>query len=245
MAALPRLYGSLARWFPLLTPHSDYEKEAVIYREHFLKHNPQTRTVLELGCGGGHNAFYLKAHFDLTLTDISAEMIALSRKLNPECEQIRGDMRTLRLNRAFDTVFIHDAIGYMATIEDLRQAVSTAALHCKPGGCLLILPDFFQETFLSSADHGGTDGERESIRYLEWVHDPDPADHTYLMDFALMLRDQEGRVTVEHDRHVMGLFNKREWLEIVREAGLEGRTLALPYPGNKPEELHAVYAWKA
>ena len=67
-------------------------------------------TLLELGSGGGNNASHLKARFNCTLTDISPDMLALSRTLNPECEHLEGDMRTLRLGRTFDVVFIHDAI---------------------------------------------------------------------------------------------------------------------------------------
>jgi trans-aconitate methyltransferase len=46
----------------------------------------------------------------LTPVDLSTEMLAISRTLNPECEHIAGDMRTSRLERRFDAVFIHDAI---------------------------------------------------------------------------------------------------------------------------------------
>ena len=38
----------------------------------------------------------------------------------------RHGLRTLRLGRAFDVVFIHDAIDYMTTHHDLRLALETA-----------------------------------------------------------------------------------------------------------------------
>ena len=40
-------------------------------------------------------------------------MLELSRTLNPDCEHLEGDMRTLRLGRTFDAVLIHDAVMYM------------------------------------------------------------------------------------------------------------------------------------
>lgn len=246
MTGHPKMYSSLARWFALLTPPGDYEQEAAICRDLFLRHNPHTRTILELGCGGGHNAFHLKNHFAMTLSDLSPEMLAQSKKLNPECEHIRGDMRSLRLNRQFDGVFVHDAISYMATTEDLRQAIATAAEHCAPGGCVLLLPDYYRETFSPATNHGGTDGEKEGMRYLEWIYDPDPADSTYIIDFAFILRNEAGEVTVEHDRHRLGLFSKNEWLAMLRETGLEGEILAMPYQeeNNEQTELHVIYARK-
>ena len=41
------------------------------------------RTVLELGSGGGSNAFHLKDRYALTLSDLSAEMLAVSRAAEP------------------------------------------------------------------------------------------------------------------------------------------------------------------
>ena len=79
--------------------------------------------MLELGSGGGNNASHLKRRFQLTLVDRSPEMLAVSRRLNPECEHVEGDMRTVRLGRTFDAVFVHDAIAYITTEDDLRGGV--------------------------------------------------------------------------------------------------------------------------
>ena len=68
--------------------------------------------MLELGCGGGSLAFHFKAQLQLTLTDRSAAMLEVSRAMNPECEHVLGDMRTLNLGREFDRVFLHDAVMY-------------------------------------------------------------------------------------------------------------------------------------
>src|SRR5690606_23195304 len=115
--------------------------------------NPQT--VLELGSGGGNNASFMKRHFKMTLADLSPQMLAVSRALNPECEHVQGDMRELRLGRVFDAVIVHDAICYMATRADLLRAMQTAAARCKPGGALLPCPDETAESFKPGTDHGG------------------------------------------------------------------------------------------
>lgn len=95
-----RLYSDLADWFHLLTAPGDYAEEAAeIVRLAEAAGDGELRTLLELGAGGGNNASHLKARFTCTLTDVSEEMLALSRSLNPECEHVAGDMRTLRLGR--------------------------------------------------------------------------------------------------------------------------------------------------
>ena len=82
-------------------------------------------------------------------------MLAESKKQNPELEHIEGDMRTLRLGKTFDGVLIHDAIMYMTSEEDLRAAFVTAYEHCKPGGVVVIAPDWVAETFRPQTTHEG------------------------------------------------------------------------------------------
>ena len=62
------------------------------------------------------------------------------------------------------------------------------------------------------------------LRYLEWRWDPDPADNTYLVEYAFLLRESDGSVMVEHDRHTEGLFPRADWLVWFEEAGLTPRT---------------------
>jgi SAM-dependent methyltransferase len=176
----PKLYADLAGWWPLLSAPADYAEEAAIYQRLLIDACRRTPcTLLELGSGGGNNASHLKARFAMTLVDPSPGMLEHSRRLNPECEHVQGDMRDVRLGREFDAVFVHDAVCYMTTEADVRAAIATAFLHCRPGGAALFAPDHVRETFAPSTDHGGHDGDGCSLRYLEWTWDPDPSDTTY------------------------------------------------------------------
>lgn len=217
----PKLYHQLAEWWPLMSAPEDYAEEATFYREAMVASAKRTlRTVLELGSGGGNNASHMKHHFDLTLVELSPGMIEVSRGLNPEIEHHQGDMRTVRLGREFDGVFVHDAVCYMTTPEDLRRAMETAFVHCKPGGVALFAPDATTETFEPSTDHGGNDGQDRALRYLEWCWDPDPSDQTYTVDYVYALR--EGNDTrVVHDRHVEGLFSRALWLSTLESVGFD------------------------
>ena len=98
-------------------------------------------SVLELGSGGGNNAVHYKEWVDrVVLSDLSAAMLALSRQINPELEHVQGDMRTVRLGRTFDAVFVHDAVDYMVTAHDLRQAIETAFVGLKSPAAALKRP---------------------------------------------------------------------------------------------------------
>ena len=101
-------------------------------------------------------------------------------------------MRTLRLGRQFDAVFVHDAICYMTSENDLRRAIETAYVHCLPGGAAVFAPDHVRETFTPSTDHGGHDDGARGLRYLEWTWDPNPSDATYVVEYAYLLRERDG-----------------------------------------------------
>jgi SAM-dependent methyltransferase len=227
---MPKLYSDLAPWWPLLSAPAEYAEEAAFYERTLLAACERTpRTLLELGSGGGSNASYLKAHFQMVLVDRSPGMLDVSRALNPECEHLDGDMRTVRLGRQFDCVFLHDAVCYMTTEEDLRHALETAFVHCRPGGAALFAPDYIRETFRPTTDHGGHDSGSQGLRYLEWVWDPDPADNTYVADYAYMMRTSDGSVRVEHDRHIAGLFSRGDWLRLLGDVGFVAQSVPLEH----------------
>ena len=207
MSETHRFYGDLAVWWPLISPPAEYAEEAAFAATVLRSASIPVREVLELGSGGGHSAVHLKAGFAMTLVDLSDDMLDVSRRLNPECEHRRGDMRTVRLGRSFDAVFVHDAVDYMTTEGDLRRAIETAYAHCRPGGVAVLVPDHTRETFEETTDHGGNDGvDGRGVRYLEWTWDPDPADTWMLTEYAFLLRDGDGSVRVVHETHRLGLF---------------------------------------
>jgi SAM-dependent methyltransferase len=218
-----KLYTELASWWPLLSPPAHYVEEAadIIPTLQAAPDRPP-RTLLELGSGGGSLAFHLKGHFQLTLSDRSEQMLAVSSQVNPECEHVAGDMRTLQLDRQFDLVMIHDAVMYLTDEASLRAAFANAYRHCRPGGALVILPDNVTETFAPETEPGGEDApDGRGLRYLQWTWDPDPTDTTFRTVWSFLLRDASGRVAVEMDDHLFGMFPRGSWLEWLRAEGFD------------------------
>jgi SAM-dependent methyltransferase len=232
---MPRLYTDLAAWWPLLSPPEEYAEEAATYTRLLVGAAERTvETVLELGSGGGSNASHMKRRFKMTLVDASEGMLEHSRRLNPECEHFHGDMRTVRLECEFDAVFVHDAVCYMTTEADVRAAIETAFVHCRPGGAVLFAPDHVRENFAPGTDHGGHDGDGRSLRYLEWTWDPDPSDSTYVVDYGYLLREPDGQVSAVHDRHVEGLFSRAQWLGWLATAGFRPQTVPVEHSDLEP-----------
>jgi SAM-dependent methyltransferase len=232
----PLLYGELVPWYRLVDPPEDHAEEAASYRAAFERAiAPPAETLLDLGAGGGHNASHLKHRFRCTLTDLSEAMLASSRELNPECEHAAGDMRSIRLERTFDAVLVHDAVMYMTTEADLSAAIRTAFVHTRPGGAAVFAPDALRDTYQESSSVFGADDGTRALRGLDWSWDPDPNDDVVLVEYVFMLREN-GAVRTVHDRHVEGLFSKDTWTRLLALAGFEVETFARPTDGGEFDE---------
>ncbi len=233
-STLPLLYTKYADWWPLLSSPEEYAEEAKVYTQILLSHcSNKPRTLLELGSGGGHNAVHMKSTFNITMVDISNDMLNMSRKLNPECMHIQGDMRTVDLNTQFDAVFIHDAISHMVSKDDLRSSIETAYRHCRAGGAALFCPDHTRENFESTTGTGGTDSGNRGLRYLEWTLPRDSTRSSYSVYMIYLFRNNNEVFQGELDCLHCGLFSQTEWLAILSDVGF--RPEMVPYPGNMVE----------
>lgn len=219
-----KLYDELSWLWPLWGGPGEYrgycEHAAELIRE---RSAIPVRTILDIGCGGGKNAFNLKRDFEVTGLDLSPRMLELARGLNPECEFVQGDMRSFSLGRTFDAVFIDDAIAYMTSREDLGDALSAARRHLNPGGVMIVTPDATREGFVQNSTSATPASVPEGVSgidaaFVENSYDPDPGDDTYETTMVFLIRE-EGRPRVEVDRHVLGLFGRDAWRGMLAEAG--------------------------
>lgn len=226
-----RLYGDLAWTWPIISPPEDYVSEseylAGVIRDHA---NIGTGSLLHLGCGGGHNDYTLKLHFDVTGVDISPQMLGLARRLNPDVMYHEGDMRSIRLERSFDAVAILDSVNYMLTENDLRAAFETARVHLRPGGVLMTYVEQTRQSFRQNrvTSYTRSKGDVE-ITFIENYYDPDPTDTTYQSTFVYLIRER-GDLRIETDRHLAGIFTLNLWYAHLRMAGFEVSQLSFEEP---------------
>ena len=217
-----RLYADLSDWWSLMSPPADYAEEADEIRHLIGVAAPGAHRLLELGSGGGHLAANLKAGFDMTLVDLSPTMQAVSRRLNPDCRHLTGDMRTIRLDESFDIVLIHDAVMHMASPDDLTAALVTAHAHLKPGGIGLFCPDCTLESYEPRTSLGGSDGQGCGMRFLEWDQPIRPGSNHYRVDLVYLLKVGDAPVRIEQDGDDFAVYAQSQWLSMLGEAGFSG-----------------------
>ncbi len=215
-----RLYKDLSWTWPIISPPKDYIEEAEFFAAKINKHKKiETKTILNLGCGGGHMDWTLKEHFNITSVDISPDMLSLAKKLNPEIEYIEGDMRTVRLKRKFDAVVIHDSILYMQTLDELKAAFKTAYERLKANGLMITYCEEWPEHFVQNKVRSQRN-TRDNIDliFIENYFDPDPNDTTYEGTFIYLIR-RDGKLEIHHDYHTFGIFPLDDWRRVIRGAG--------------------------
>lgn len=219
-----RLYGDLSWTWPIISPPEEYAEEAREFRD-FLRAGAtgHVRDVLHLGCGGGHVDSELKRYVRIIGVDLSPSMLRLARRLNPEVAYRRGDMRSVRLGRLFDGVLISDAVAYMRTPRDLARAFATAFRHLRPGGAFVTYAEHVREGFEQNWTKA-IRGRRDDLEvvFVENRYDPDPRDTTFEATFLYVIR-RRGRLTVESDRHILGLFPTVTWRQTLRRTGFQVR----------------------
>lgn len=219
----------MAYLWPIISPPEEYGSEAAFFGDVIREElGPGRHKLLELGVGGGHNLSHLTDDFDCTAVDLSPAMLALSKGLNPGVEHHVGDMRNIRLERTFDTVLVHDSGSYLLTEQDLTETFATAAAHLRPGGVLMVAPDWFQETFPDGWVYNWDRQQGDiEVNIQEVMVDPDPSDTQVESTYTYTIK-KAGVTTVEVDTHITGLFSIQTWSDLMGQAGFRVEVRTLP-----------------
>lgn len=127
----PELYDEL---------HHDPDHTAARQQEALIdQHQPDARTVLDIGCGTGSDLAYHARRFVCTGVDVQPQMIAYARQRYPALNLHVGDMRSIRLGRAFDVILsVGMTPSYLLDDADLAAAFTTFAAHAHSDTLLIL-----------------------------------------------------------------------------------------------------------
>jgi len=127
--------------YDALYADKDYDAECDLLEGIFRRSGRSVGTVLDLGCGTGAHAVRLAQRgFEVVGVDLSDGMLEAARRRADRAGSatvsfVRGDIRSLRLDRQFDAVICMFAVlGYQTTDEDVAGALDTVRLHLARGG---------------------------------------------------------------------------------------------------------------
>ena len=233
------MFSQSIPYYDKIYDFKDYQSEA----DHLLTiirayQQTEGRQLLDVACGTGGHIAYLKAHFDVQGMDVEADMVKLAREKHPDVTFHQGDMTAFDLHRQFDVITcLFSSIGYVKTVERLRQAIACMAAHLNAGGVLVIEPWFSPEQYFAGRVHARfiNEPDLKIVRMNTSVVEG----RVSVIDFHYLIGTPKGTAHfVEH--HELGLFEPHETRQAFIDAGLkvthlpEGLTDRGLFIGQKP-----------
>lgn len=214
------MFTKSAQFYDALYDWKDYEAEARQLHERIqaLKQSDGD-TLLDVACGTGVHDVFLSAHYDVEGIDLDEKMLDIARERLPDITFYAGDMTSFELNKQYDVVIcMFSSVGYVKTVEAMRQAIANFARHTKPGGVVVVEPWFAPGKMtpgwlsVKTAETGDIKICRMSRTKLE------PTVSTLYFDYMVGTPDA---VHYFVEVHELGLFTPEEQLAAFRDAGLD------------------------
>ena len=236
-------YGELAKYYDLLYSWKDYDRESRIVAGLIRRYRAsQGNSLLDVGCGTGKHIQRLAARFDCVGLDASEEMLAQAKRNAKGVEFVRGDMVDFDLGRKFDVVLcLFSSIGYVRTYPRLARTLRNFERHLKDGGVVIIEPWLTRSTMKDGYVHVLVQGD-DDLKVVRVDITRIRGDLSVLDERIVVAEHAKGIATYK-DRMVMGLFEKDEFLKLMRQAGLRATYLKKSlapgrglYVGTKPSE---------
>jgi ubiquinone/menaquinone biosynthesis C-methylase UbiE len=121
----------------------DYARECERLRKLIEHEVSGARTVLDVACGTGGHARFLKDHYEVDGVDLNEGYLRAARARNPAGTYTRADMTDFNVGRTYDAVIcLFSAIGNVGTVQRLARAVACMARHVRSRGVLIVEPWF-------------------------------------------------------------------------------------------------------
>jgi len=227
-----KLYGKLA-WFWEMSRLGEYRAEAEFVAK-MLKRYKRTKgnSLLDVGCGAGHHHGFLKG-YEITGVDASRQMLDIASRNHPNVKYEKGRMQSFNLSKRFDAVIAMDCIAYNLDLHNLERTIYNLHEHLKRGGVLIFSLDEVREAFIqnkTTVQRRTKDGTK--VVLIENSFDPDTNDTQYDLTLVFLIR-KDGELTIETDKHKLGLFSLNEMNDVVARSGLKAHLYDSDFSGRK------------
>ena len=218
-------YGELAKYYDLLYSWKDYDKESRTITELVRRYKTsEGNSLLDVGCGTGKHIQRLAGEFDCVGLDASESMLEQARRNVRGVEFVKGDIVDFDLGRKFDVVLcLFSSIGYVRTRPRLARALRNFARHLRDGGVVIVEPWFTKSTVKDGYVHVLAQGD-DGLKVVR-VDITRIRGNLSVLDERIVVADRVKGMATYKDRMFMGLFEREEFLRLMREAGLNAKFL--------------------
>lgn len=213
-------FSKSAHLYDAVYSAKDYASEARRLKAFIAKYKRSPgNAMLDVACGTGGHATYLRDDFVYEGLDLDPRMVALASERYPDIAFHQGDMVNFDLGRRFDVVTcLFSSIAYTATPSRLEQAIAAMARHLLPGGVMLVGPFFPPDAWRVGEPHA-IFVDQPNLKIAR-MNVSGRRDNIALLDFHYLVATSEG---VEHftEHHELGLFTDEDYRRAFAAAGLD------------------------
>lgn len=218
--AREQLYKNYAKYYDKIYEKFDHKNESEFIRWAVDKHNASKgNQLLDVACGTGRHAYYLKNDYKILGVDINPEMLSIAHKKVPEAQFIDGDMKNLDLKQKFDVIIcMFSAMNYNTTLEELKTTLKNFYDHLSKGGVLIFDYGINQENWIDGLVSVDTvvDEGFKLARLCQSHLD----DGIFNADFVFLLKEN-GKLDFDIDQHKLGVFRMEDVIGLMEKTGFK------------------------
>lgn len=234
------VFGNYSKYYNMLYKDKEYSREVEYISNLIKRYNPDSKTILDLGCGTGrHDKLLAKCGYSVCGIDISEKMLEEANKLaeKDKLSFFKGDIRNLRLDKQFDVVIsLFHVISYQTTNEDLRNTFETASKHLRNGG-LFIFDCWYGPAVLNERPSVRVkrleDENTKLLRIAEPVMYPN--ENLVEVNYEILVEDKQvGNYEILNETHTMRYLFKPEIESFMESADFRVEKCEEWLSGNEP-----------
>jgi len=208
-------FKEYSRYYDLLYKDKDYITEVSYLCEIFRRLDKHNCPLLDIGCGTGkHAALLSQKGYKVHGIDISETMLEEAvRNFGNEVNFLKGDIRSLNLNKTFDLVTsLFHVMSYQTKNEELEASFKSVYDHLNPGG-YFIFDCWYGPGVMTDPPSVKvkrmSDGDYEIIRIAE--PEINYNESVVEVNYQILINNlRENRLTELHEKHPMRFLYKNE-----------------------------------
>lgn len=219
------LYHELAKYYDLIYSWKDYKRDISKIKKLILKYKKSDgKELLDVACGTGRHLKYLKNSFSCIGVDSSKDMLKIAKNNVKGVIFKHRDMVNFKLNKKFDIIIcLFSSIGYTKIYSKLRKTIKNFSEHLKTGGVLIIEGWITKSKFKHSYIHlDVTNGKNVKIARM---HFSKIRKNVSVLDENYLIGEGNKGIRYLKDRHELGLFDMKDLLKVMKQAGLKAKFL--------------------